>query len=93
MPLKVLPSKAIQFKQVKFQSPVDFEPNGHEFLVEQPGAKKYIGESWDEIDANWEELLWGRYFSISEDEAKRLWGDDYEKYWDYRTWLFTIHQL
>lgn len=73
---------SIQLEQVRFKSPVDFEANGHEFLVTQPGDKAYVGDNWKEIDAAWEELLWGRYFSISEDEAKDLWGEEYQNFWD-----------
>lgn len=61
---------------------MDFELNGHEFLVTNPNEKVYTGESWEEIDRNWKELLWGRYFSLSEGEAKELWGDDYQMYRD-----------
>ncbi|KAJ4424905.1 hypothetical protein N0V82_000408 [Gnomoniopsis sp. IMI 355080] len=79
---KLIPPESIQIEQVRFKSPVDFEMDGHEFLVVEPDEKIYVGDSWDEIDRNWEELLWGRYFSISEDEAKSLWPDKYLEYVD-----------
>jgi hypothetical protein len=72
----------MQLEKVKFKTPVDFELDGHEFLVTEPGEKMYVGDPSPEIDRNWQELLWGRYFSISEDEAKDIWGDDHEKYKD-----------
>lgn len=56
--------------------------NGHEVLIVEPDEKIYVGDSWEEIDRNWEELLWGRYFSISEEEARALWPDDYLDYMD-----------
>ncbi|KAK1969810.1 hypothetical protein LY78DRAFT_571239, partial [Colletotrichum sublineola] len=45
--------------------------------------KTYVGTPSKEIDDAWTELLWGRYFSISEREAKELWGEDYMAYWDH----------
>jgi hypothetical protein len=42
----------------------------------------YVGQPSHEIDSAWEELFWGRYFSISEEEAKDLWGADYRIYHD-----------
>ena len=77
-----MPSKYIQLEQVRFKSPVDFEANGHEFLVTQPGDKAYVGNTTKEVDDAWAELLWGRYFSISEKEAISLWGDEHLMYSD-----------
>jgi hypothetical protein len=42
----------------------------------------YVGTPSHQIDRAWKELLWGRYFSISEEEAKDLWGADYHMYYD-----------
>ena len=67
---------------MRFTTPVNFLPNGTEVLVKKPGEKLYSMETTPDVDANWNELLWGRYFSISEDEAKTLWGDDYRNYED-----------
>lgn len=80
--IHTVPPDAIQIEQRRFKSPVDFEMNGHEVLIVEPDEKIYVGDSWEEIDRNWEELLWGRYFSISEEEAKSLWPDDYLDYMD-----------
>lgn len=52
------------------------------YLNEQPGGPKYFGTG-AEVDAAWDELLWGRYFSISENEARQLWGDEYREYRDF----------
>lgn len=77
----VLPPNTVEIEPIKFKSAVDFEMDGTEFLVAQPGDKKYVGDDFAEIDKNWEELLWGRYFSLSEDEARVLFGED--EYVDY----------
>lgn len=78
-----MPSKSIELAQVRFISPVDFEANGHEFLVTEPSGKSYVGNTTKEIDDAWKDLLWGRYFSISEAEAKKLWGEEYRSFWDH----------
>lgn len=84
----VLPANTITIAPIKFQSAVDFAADGTEFLVPPPAegdGKKYVGEDdFDEIDRNWEALLWGRYFSLSEDEARALFGEDeYMEYVDH----------
>ncbi|KAI8959337.1 hypothetical protein F5Y11DRAFT_305699 [Daldinia sp. FL1419] len=94
---KLLPPSSIQLEQVQFKLPVDFTSNGDEFLVAEPGDKSYIGTTSD-VDAAWKKLLWGRYFSVSEDEAKDLWGDEYTEYWDHHRSGYTagfdmFHQL
>lgn len=78
-----VPSKSIELAQVRFKSPVDFEANGHEFLVTEPSGKSYVGNTTKEVDDAWKDLLWGRYFSISEAEAKKLWGEEYRSFWDH----------
>lgn len=40
-----------------------------------PENIRYVGEPSPEIDENWQRLIGKRYFSISEEEAKRAWGD------------------
>ncbi|KAI7773294.1 hypothetical protein LA080_011343 [Diaporthe eres] len=95
---KLLPAESIQLEQVRFKSAVDFEENGHEFLVTDPADKAYVGATSKDIDRAWQEMLWGRYFSISESEAKSLWGDDYKDYWDHHRSGYTggfdmFHQL
>jgi hypothetical protein len=65
--------------------------------VPHPESIKYIGKPSPEIDENWEKLTWGtfrlsgliqllifpgRYFLITEEEARGAWGDDIEEYWD-----------
>ncbi|KAG6363874.1 hypothetical protein INS49_008977 [Diaporthe citri] len=95
---KLLPADSIQLEQVRFKSAIDFEENGREFLVTDPADKAYVGATTKGIDHAWEEMLWGRYFSISESEAKSLWGDDYKDYRDHHRSGYTggfdmFHQL
>jgi len=40
-----------------------------------PENVRYVGEPIHEIDENWQRLIGKRYFSISEEEAKKAWGD------------------
>lgn len=80
---EAVPAERIQLEEIRFKSPVDFETNGHEFLVTNPDDKTYVGDTTPEVDRAWEEMLWGRYFSISEAEAKSLWGSSYKEYWDH----------
>jgi hypothetical protein len=42
-----------------------------------------------EIDNNWAKLIGKRYFSISEDEAERAWGDKRHDYVDERQGGYT----
>jgi hypothetical protein len=50
--------------------------------VAWPENRQYFGEPSHEIDEAWSELISRRYFSISEEEAKRAWGSQYKKYRD-----------
>jgi hypothetical protein len=43
-----------------------------------------FGSLSSEIDDNWERLIGGRYFSISEEEATREWGENRHEYVDER---------
>jgi hypothetical protein len=47
-----------------------------------PENVRYFGEPSREIDNNWEELIGRRYFSISKEEAKGVWGEKYREYVD-----------
>jgi hypothetical protein len=35
-------------------------------------VKAYVGNATKEVDDTWKQLPWGRYFFVSEDEAKNL---------------------
>lgn len=54
-----------------------------------PENRRYIGQPDQEVDANWDELIGDRYFSISEEEASYAWGDDRGKYVDERQGGYT----
>ncbi|KAH8819356.1 hypothetical protein F5884DRAFT_9763 [Xylogone sp. PMI_703] len=96
---RLLPQSLVQLEQRRFKYPVDFRlDDGEEYLVMEPDDKVYTGTPSPEIDHAWHELLWGRYFSISEEEAKRLWPDNYEDFRDREKSGFTggfdmFHQL
>lgn len=85
----IVPAESIQLEQVRFKSAVDFEENGHEYLITDPADKAYVGATTRDVDRAWEEMLWGRYFSISESEAKSFWGDNYRDYWDHHRSGYT----
>ncbi|KAL3424515.1 hypothetical protein PVAG01_03796 [Phlyctema vagabunda] len=95
----LLPPSLIQLEQRRFRYPVDFRiEDGSEYLVTEPGDITYTGKPSPEIDRAWHELIWGRYFSISEEEANHLWGDQVEAYRDRERSGFTggfdmFHQL
>lgn len=72
----------IQVEQRKFTGGVEFTENGELFLIDAPGERVYVGQPNGDIDEAWHNLLDGRYFSLSEDEAKSIWGDGYEIYRD-----------
>lgn len=47
-----------------------------------PENVQYFGEPSPEVDANWDKLIGGRYFSLSEEEAIEAWGEKYHEYVD-----------
>lgn len=47
-----------------------------------PENVQYFGTPSPEIDENWNKLIGKRYFSVSEEEAKMVWGDKYHEYVD-----------
>ncbi|KAH8760345.1 hypothetical protein F5883DRAFT_425813, partial [Diaporthe sp. PMI_573] len=54
--------------------------NGTVYVPHQDAAQ-YVGVPSPEIDHAWEQLVGGRYFLITEDEAKATWGAEYKDYW------------
>lgn len=76
------PAKSqIKEEVVVFKGGFRIHDNGTMY-VPHPDMIKYVGEPSKEIDENWETLTWGRYFLITEEEAKGAWGDGIEQYWD-----------
>ena len=60
-----------------------FLENTTEILHLDPQIPLYVGPPNPEIDHNWEAITEARYWSISEDEAKRLWGVGRAQYRDH----------
>lgn len=79
----------ISIEQKRFTGGVEFTENGELFLIDVPGEPAYVGEPNGDIDEAWHHILDGRYFSLSEREAKNLWGKDYDIYRDHAMGGFT----
>jgi hypothetical protein len=65
---------------VQFSGSPSFDSNGVESMV--PESPPYTGYPSPEIDEAWEALNGGRYFAITEKEAKELWGKGYMEFAD-----------
>ncbi|KAH8426257.1 uncharacterized protein LDX57_004003 [Aspergillus melleus] len=63
---------AISSVKVRFTSPLYVDDNGTFHRQEDPGAIKYVGGPEEELDANWDSLLGGRYFRLTEQETSTL---------------------
>ncbi|GME27682.1 aquaglyceroporin like other eukaryote [Neofusicoccum parvum] len=85
----VLSESLIKIEQRKFTGGVEFTEDGELFLIDAPGERVYVGEPNGDVDEAWRNILDGRYFSLTEDEAKSLWGEDYEVYRDQAVGGFT----
>ncbi|WQF82960.1 Putative mycotoxin biosynthesis protein UstYa [Colletotrichum destructivum] len=74
----------IEVEEKWFEASPAFLDDGFEYIPEREDGTqrlKYVGEPSKEIDHNWEQLHWGRFFLLSEEEARAAWGPDYTKYW------------
>ncbi|CAA9964399.1 DUF3328 domain containing protein [Pyrenophora teres f. maculata] len=80
---EVFPSMIFEFYQRRFDGNVTFLENATEILHLDPQTPLYVGPPSPEIDHNWEVITETRYWSISEDEAKRLWGVGRAQYQDH----------
>ncbi|KAF3768640.1 hypothetical protein M406DRAFT_327065 [Cryphonectria parasitica EP155] len=63
-----------------------------------PDNMQLFGDPTPEVDENWEQYIGKRYFSISEEEAIRAWGDKRHEYVDqkrggYSAGLDVFHSL
>lgn len=72
----------IEIEQKKFAGNVKWLENGTEILILDPADPVYVGDPSPDIDRAWDSLVEGRYFSISREEARRIWGDAHEVYRD-----------
>jgi hypothetical protein len=41
----------------------------------------YFGNPGPEEDKNWAVMMHDTHFSVTEEEAERVWGEDYHKYY------------
>nr|A0A8J9R8Y7.1 RecName: Full=UstYa family oxidase phomYd; AltName: Full=Phomopsin biosynthesis cluster protein Yd [Diaporthe leptostromiformis]BDA39151.1 DUF3328 [Diaporthe leptostromiformis] len=81
--------KVIKLEEYKFLGSPIFLDDGTELVPEPtPGPMKtlgvtdmYVGEPSKELDWNWNQLHWGRFFLLTEDEARQAWGPGYKEYW------------
>ena len=86
--LFTVPGSKIPLEQIRFRRSPQFSENGTGFLnpiddaVPWPENMVLFGPPSREIDANWKRLIGKRYFSISEEEAIRAWGDKRREYID-----------
>ncbi|KAK8075912.1 hypothetical protein PG994_003184 [Apiospora phragmitis] len=82
------PDTEIPLELVTFRRSPHFDINGTGFLdpvddkAPWPENMVLFGTPSEEIDDNWERLISGRYFSITEEEATRAWGDKRHEYVD-----------
>ncbi|KAE9376628.1 hypothetical protein N431DRAFT_400882 [Stipitochalara longipes BDJ] len=94
----------IPLEQVRFSGSPQIDLEGH--MHHKPWDKNtpwpenvpYFGDPSPEIDENWKKLIGMRYFSISEEEAKSIWPDNYKDYVDqleggYTAGLDVFHTL
>ncbi|KAL7904109.1 hypothetical protein GGI35DRAFT_490820 [Trichoderma velutinum] len=76
----------IPLEQIRFRGSPQFSINGTGSLepmdntARWPENMKLFGVPSTELDENWERLIGNRYFSVSEEEAEKAWG---EKRFDY----------
>lgn len=82
-------------EQIRFKGSPHFDINGTGFLdpvnktASWPENMDLFGPPNPEIDTNWDQLIGNRYFSISEEEAERAWGDKRHEYVDERKGGYT----
>jgi len=72
---------AIQLERVRFSGTPLFRENGTAYRKVNANEPQYVGPPSDEIDSAWAGLIHGRYVSITEDEARNAWGENYEEYY------------
>ncbi|KXJ86420.1 hypothetical protein Micbo1qcDRAFT_140322 [Microdochium bolleyi] len=75
----------IQASRHRFYGSPAFHADGGIYLP-NPDPVRYVGDPtiYPEIDRNWDNLTWGRYVLITEEEAKSTWGDNIADYFDHQ---------
>ncbi|KXL44888.1 MAG: hypothetical protein FE78DRAFT_91107 [Acidomyces sp. 'richmondensis'] len=93
-----VPARAqIATQRVRFSGTASFDENGSAYRTSRPGEPQYVGTPTREIDDAWTALVGGRYFYLTEEEAREAWPDTYQEYYHdefgYRTGLDVLHTL
>ncbi|PIA88479.1 hypothetical protein CB0940_07019 [Cercospora beticola] len=73
--------KALATETVLFTGGAAFDEDGVPYRTFPEGSVQYVGPPTAEIDSAWEYLLSGRYFIITEQEAKEAFGSRYKDYY------------
>ncbi|KAK3935486.1 hypothetical protein QBC46DRAFT_397382 [Diplogelasinospora grovesii] len=73
----------IQVSEVDFKGSPKFGADGTEYVPSSHGHDdvRYVGEPSRAIDHAWALLHWGRFFLLSEDEARSAWPNEYKQFW------------
>ncbi|KAH9825648.1 Cyclochlorotine biosynthesis protein [Teratosphaeria destructans] len=87
----------LKSNEVTFSGTAAFHDNGSAYRTSRVGEPQYVGTPSKEIDEAWDALIQGRYFYITEDEARQTWPDTYQQYYrdeyGYRAGLDVLHTL
>jgi len=84
----LVPDTKVPLELVIMRRSPKFDINGTGFLdpVDEkapwPENMVLFGTPSEDIDDNWERLIGDRYFSVTEEEATRAWGDKRHEYVD-----------
>ncbi|KAI4863016.1 hypothetical protein F4820DRAFT_428419, partial [Hypoxylon rubiginosum] len=76
--------RLIKLEERLFTGSPAFLDDGTEYVPPPPDGiprPKYVGEPSREIDHNWALLHWGRFFLLTDDEARDAWGPRYKEFW------------
>lgn len=72
----------IQVEQVTFKGSPHFHEDGSEYVPDDgQNSPQYVGEPSRAIDHAWALLHFGRFFLLTEDEARQSWGEGYKEFW------------
>ncbi|MCJ1357634.1 MAG: hypothetical protein MMC33_007630 [Icmadophila ericetorum] len=89
----------IQVEQTTFKGSPHFRDDGSEYVPDDGGNEpQYVGEPSRAMDHAWALLHFGRFFLLTEEEAKDSWGGGYREFWSpkdggYIAGLEVLHTL
>ncbi|KAF2763786.1 hypothetical protein EJ03DRAFT_53847 [Teratosphaeria nubilosa] len=87
----------LKSNEVTFSGTAAFHANGSAYRTSRVGEPQYVGTPSKGIDEAWDTLIGGRYFYITEDEARQTWPETYQQYYrdeyGYRAGLDVLHTL